>query len=60
MKKAADSKGADEAPTSSTFGMSSGRGTVSTRTCWWNRGSLMSAENQSFRVNNWALGARGI
>lgn len=34
MKKEADRRGADVAPTSLTLGISSGRGVVSTRTCW--------------------------
>ena len=36
MKKLADNRGAEEAPTSVTFGTESGRGVVSRRTCWLN------------------------
>lgn len=36
MKKEAESRGAEDEPTSETLGMSSGRGVVSMRTCWLN------------------------
>ena len=35
MKYEAESKGAEEAPTSGTGGMESGKGVVSNKTCWF-------------------------
>lgn len=43
MKNAALVKGAELAPISLTFGMSSGRGVVSMRTCWLNLEQLSEA-----------------
>ena len=52
MKKAAESRGADEDPISGTLGIDSGRGVVSMRVCWLKLGG--SAKKES----GWSRGSK--